>query len=59
MLFIKKKDGTMRLCIDSKKLNKVLFNSKYPFPIINDLFDHMRESQVFSEIDLRIGYHKV
>ena len=55
--FVKKKDGTLRLCIDYKQLNKVNVKNKYPFPRIDDLFDKMRGSKVFSNIDLRSGYH--
>lgn len=59
MLLIKNKDGTMRLCIDYKQLNKVTIKNKYPLPIIDDLFDQMRGSKVFSKIDLRSWYHQV
>lgn len=59
VLFIKKKDGTLRLCIDYNQLNKVTFKSKYPLPKIDDLLDHMREAKVFSKIDLRSRYHQV
>ena len=59
MLFVKKKNGTLRLCIDYKKLNKVIIKNKYPHPIIDDLFDQMKEARVFSKNDLRFGYHQV
>ena len=59
MLLFKKKDGTLRLCVDYRKLNKVIVNNKYPFPIIDDLFDQMKEAKVISNIDLRYGYHQV
>jgi hypothetical protein len=42
VLFMKKKDGTLRLCIDFRQLNKVTIKNKYPFPRIDDLFDHLR-----------------
>ena len=58
-LFVKKKDGTLRLCIDYRQLNKVTVKNKYPFPRIDDLFDKMRGEKVFSKIDLRSGYHQV
>ena len=56
VLFVKKKDGTLRLCIDYIQLNKVIVKNKYPFPRIDGLFDQMRGSKVFSKIDLRSGY---
>ena len=59
MLFVKKKDGALRLCIDYKQLNKVSVKNKYPFPKIDDLFDQMKGSRVFSKIDLRSSYHQV
>ena len=59
MLFVKKKYGTLRLCIDYRQLNKVTMNNKYPLPRIDDLFDQMRGAKVFSKIDLRSGYHQV
>ena len=59
VLFVKKKDGTLRLCIDYRQLNKVTVKNKYPFPGIDDLFDQMRGAKVFSKIDSRSGYHQV
>ena len=59
VLFVKKKDGTLRLCIDYRQLNKVTVKNKYPLPRIDDLFDQMRGAKVFSKIDLRYGYHQV
>jgi hypothetical protein len=59
ILFVKKKDGTLRLCMDFKKLNKVVVNNKYPFPMIDDLFDQLKNEKIFSKIDLRSGYHQV
>jgi hypothetical protein len=56
VLFMKKKDGTLRLCIDFRQLNKVTIKNKYPLPRIDDLFDH---AKIFSKIDLRLGYHQV
>ena len=59
MLFVKKKDGSLRLCIDYRGLNKVTIKNKYPLPRIDDLFDQLAGSRVFSRIDLRSGYHQL
>jgi hypothetical protein len=59
ILFVKKKDGTLRLCIDFRQLNKVTVEKKYPLPRINDLFDQLKNEKIFSKIDLRSGYHEV
>ena len=59
MLFVKKKDGSMRLCIDYRQLNKVTVRNKYPLPRIEDLFDQLQGAAVFSKIDLRSGYHQL
>ncbi|KAA3487500.1 Transposon Ty3-I Gag-Pol polyprotein [Gossypium australe] len=59
VLFVKKKDGTMRLCIDYRQLNKVTVKNKYPLPRINDLFDQLKGATVFSKIDLRSGYYQL
>jgi hypothetical protein len=57
--FIKKKDGTLSLCIDFRQMNKYTINNKYPLPRIDDLFDQLRGENIFSKIDLRVGYHQV
>jgi hypothetical protein len=57
VLFVKKKDGTLRLCIDYRQLNKMTIKNKYPLPRIDDLFDQLKEACVFLKIDLRSGYH--
>jgi hypothetical protein len=59
ILFVKKKDGTLRLCIDFRQLNKAIVKNKYPLPRIDDLFDQLRGENIFSKIDLRSGYHQV
>ena len=50
VLFVNKKDGTLRLCIDYRKLNKVTVKNKYPLPRIDDLFDQMKGAKLFSKI---------
>ncbi len=59
MLFVMKKDDTLRLCIDYRQLNMVTVKNKYPLPRVDDLFDQLREAGVFSKIDLRSGYHQL
>jgi hypothetical protein len=55
MLFVKKKDGIQRMCVDYRSLNEVTIKNKYPLPRIEDMFDQMKGASVFSKIDLRLG----
>jgi hypothetical protein len=59
VLFVQKKDGSQRMCVDYRSLNDVIIKNKYPLPHIEDLFDQMRGASVFSKIDLRSGYHQM
>jgi hypothetical protein len=59
MLFIRKKDGSMRICIDYRELNKVTIKNRYPLPKIIDLLDQLQRVHMFSKIDLSSGYHQV
>ncbi|GJS27843.1 putative reverse transcriptase domain-containing protein [Tanacetum coccineum] len=59
VLFVKKKDGTFWMCIDYQELNKLTVKNRYPLPRIDDLFDQLQGSSVYSKIDLRSGYHQV
>ncbi|KAJ3684443.1 hypothetical protein LUZ61_013607 [Rhynchospora tenuis] len=59
VLFVRKKDGSLRLCIDYRELNKVTVKNRYPLPRIDDLFDQLQGSSVYSKIDLRTRYHQL
>nr|XP_043623171.1 uncharacterized protein LOC122594949 [Erigeron canadensis] len=59
VLFVKKKDGSMRMCIDYRELNKVTVKNKYPLPRIDNLFNQLQGASYFSKIDLRSGYHQL
>jgi hypothetical protein len=59
VLFVKRKDGSRRMCVDYRSLNEVTIKNKYPWPQIEDLFDQMRGAIIFSKIDLRSGYHQL
>ena len=56
---MKKKDKTLRLCIDYRQLNRVTIKNRYPLPRIDDFFDQLRGARVYSKIDLCIGYHQL
>ena len=59
VLFTKKKDKTLQLCIDYRQLNRVTIKNRYPLPKIDDLFDQLRGARVYSKIDLLTGYHQL
>nr|GEW03816.1 putative reverse transcriptase domain-containing protein [Tanacetum cinerariifolium] len=59
VLFVKKKDGSFWMCIDYRELNKLTVKNRYPLPRIDDLFDQLQGSSVYSKIDLRLGYHQL
>ncbi|GJZ09570.1 putative reverse transcriptase domain-containing protein [Tanacetum coccineum] len=59
VLFVKKKDGSFHMCIDYRELNKLTVKNRYPLPRIDDLFDQLQRSSVYSKIDLRSGYHQL
>ena len=59
VLFVKKKYGTLRMCIDYRQINKVTMKNKYPLPRIEDLFDQLKGAGVFSKINLRSGYYQL
>jgi hypothetical protein len=58
-LFMKKKDHSLRLCVDYRPLNAVTIKNKYPLPHIDILFDQLASARVFSKVDVRLGYHQI
>ena len=59
VLFVKKKDGTLRVCIDYRQLNKLTVKNKYQLPRIDDMFDQLKGASIFSKINLQSGYHQL
>lgn len=59
ILFVKKNNGLMLMCIDYKELKQVTIKNKYPLPLIEDLFDKLKGTQVFSKIHLKLEYHQL
>lgn len=57
IVFVKKKDGSWKICVDYRALNNITVKDKYPIPIIEELLDELGKGRVFSKIDLRSGYH--
>jgi hypothetical protein len=59
VVFVHKKDGTLRMCVDYRALNKAMMKNRYPLPRIDDLFDRLSGAKVFSRIDLRSEYYQI
>src|SRR3954452_3025237 len=59
ILFVKKKDRSLRMCVDYRALNKLTIKNRYPLPCIDEIFDHVQGAKVFSKLDLRSGYHQI
>src|SRR5829696_6735296 len=59
VIFVKKKDGKLWMCIDYHALNKITIKNRFPIPLIDDLMDHLHSAKVFTKIDLHSGYNQV
>jgi hypothetical protein len=59
ILFVKKPDGSLRLCVDYRGLNKITVKNRYPLPLINELFDRLRNAKYFTKLDMRDGYYRL
>ena len=59
ILFVRKKDGSLRLCVDYRGLNKITIKNRYPLPLIGELLDRLREARIFTKIDLRNAYNHI
>ena len=59
VLFMNKKDGTLRMCIDYRALNKLTIRNRYPLPLFKDLMNSLQGARYFTKIDLRSGYHQI
>jgi hypothetical protein len=59
VLFVKKKNGTLRLCVDYRALNKITIKNRYPLPLSGDLMDHLSQAKLYTKIDLRVGYNNI
>jgi hypothetical protein len=59
VLFVKKKNGTLRLCVDYCTLNKITVKNRYPLPLSGDLIDRLSQAKLYTKIDLRVGYNNI
>ncbi|SAL96256.1 hypothetical protein [Absidia glauca] len=59
IMFVKKKDGSLRLCVDYRGLNKITIKNRYPLPLINEMIDRLSSSSIFTKLDIRNAYHRV